>query len=108
MAPIKLPGKALKIIKYIAPGLGVVETVLDDKDKKKEEESPPLSEGSPDKEKRYWMKGNDIRIGTLGDTLCSIWASFSLGDVLHTALMAVVGTVVSYATSRLLGRVRKK
>ncbi|MCW2259161.1 hypothetical protein EDF67_101492 [Sphingobacterium sp. JUb78] len=54
------------------------------------------------------MKGNDIRIGTLGGTLCSIWASFSIGDVLHTALMAVVGTVVSYVTSRLLGRMRKK
>ncbi|KKX48094.1 MULTISPECIES: hypothetical protein [Sphingobacterium] len=54
------------------------------------------------------MKGNDIRIGTLGGTLCSIWASFSLGDVVHTALMAVVGTVVSYVTSRLLGKLRKR
>lgn len=41
LAPIKLPGKALNIIKYIALGLGVVETVLDDKDKKGEEQSPP-------------------------------------------------------------------
>lgn len=41
MAPIKLPGKALNIIKYIALGLGVVETVLDDKEKKGEEESSP-------------------------------------------------------------------
>ena len=41
MSPIKLPGKALNIIKYIALGLGMVETVLDDKDKKGEEESPP-------------------------------------------------------------------
>ncbi|MCS3552368.1 MULTISPECIES: hypothetical protein [unclassified Sphingobacterium] len=54
------------------------------------------------------MKWNDIRIGTLGGTLCSIWASFSLADVTHTALMAVVGTVVSYVTSRLIGRLRKK
>lgn len=37
MAPIKLPGKALNIIKYIALGLGVVETVLDDKDEKGKE-----------------------------------------------------------------------
>ncbi|MCW2259583.1 hypothetical protein M2265_001006 [Sphingobacterium kitahiroshimense] len=29
-APIRFPEKALNIIKYIAPGLGVVETVLDD------------------------------------------------------------------------------
>ncbi|MEN5054019.1 hypothetical protein [Sphingobacterium kitahiroshimense] len=42
LAPIKLPGKALNIIKYIALGLGVVETVLDDKVKEGEEEGPPL------------------------------------------------------------------
>lgn len=41
LAPIKLPGKALNIIKYIALGLGVVETVLEDKDKKGVEGSPP-------------------------------------------------------------------
>ncbi|NJI71975.1 hypothetical protein HCX49_02030 [Sphingobacterium kitahiroshimense] len=41
MAPIKLPGKALNIIKYIALGLGVVETVMDDKDKKGVGKSPP-------------------------------------------------------------------
>ncbi|MCS3557414.1 MULTISPECIES: hypothetical protein [unclassified Sphingobacterium] len=45
MAPIKLPGKALNIIKYIALGIGVVETVLDDKVKKGEEEGPPTAEG---------------------------------------------------------------
>ncbi|WP_400261413.1 hypothetical protein ACFX5U_16030 [Sphingobacterium sp. SG20118] len=54
------------------------------------------------------MKMNDIRMGTLGGTLCSIWASFSLGDVLHTILMAGLGTLVSYLTSRLLGRLRRK
>ncbi|MNH43765.1 hypothetical protein D3C79_1057520 [compost metagenome] len=54
------------------------------------------------------MKANDIRIDTLGGTLCSIWASFSLADVTHTALMTVVGTVLSYVTSRLMGRMRKK
>lgn len=42
---------------------------------------------------------NHIRIGTLGGTLCSIWASFSLGDVAHTTLMAVIGIVVSYVTA---------
>ncbi|MEN5231850.1 hypothetical protein [Sphingobacterium faecium] len=41
LAPVKLPGKALHIIKYIALGLGIVETVLDDPEKKGEEESPP-------------------------------------------------------------------
>ncbi|WP_339424532.1 hypothetical protein [Sphingobacterium sp. MYb388] len=54
------------------------------------------------------MKMNDIRIGTLGGTLCSIWASFSLGDVMQTVIMASLGTVVSYMTSRLLGRMRRK
>ena len=54
------------------------------------------------------MKWNDMRIGTLGGTLCSIWVSFSLGDLLQTALMAVVGTVVSFATSKLLGKVRRR
>ncbi|MDH5826427.1 hypothetical protein [Sphingobacterium faecium] len=54
------------------------------------------------------MKLNDIRIGTLGGTLCSIWASFSLGDLLQTALMAVVGTVVSYVTSRVVSRICKR
>ncbi|CDT30061.1 hypothetical protein BN1088_70007 [Sphingobacterium sp. PM2-P1-29] len=51
LAPVKLPGKALNIIKYIALGLSVVETVLDDKYKKGEEELPPLAEDSSQKEK---------------------------------------------------------
>ncbi|MCS3556588.1 MULTISPECIES: hypothetical protein [unclassified Sphingobacterium] len=51
MAPIKLPGKVLNIIKYIALGLGVVETVMDDEDKKGAEEWPPLMEDSSQKEK---------------------------------------------------------
>ncbi|MEN5379070.1 hypothetical protein [Sphingobacterium kitahiroshimense] len=51
MAPIKLPGKALNIIKYIALGLGIVETVLDDKDKKGKDESPPPEQIVPNQEK---------------------------------------------------------
>lgn len=51
LAPIKLPGKALNIIKYIALGLGVVETVLDDKVKKGEEELPPSEQILPNQEK---------------------------------------------------------
>lgn len=38
MAPIKLPGKALNVLKYIAVGLGIIETVID---KDKEEEGAP-------------------------------------------------------------------
>lgn len=48
MAPIKLPGKVLNIIKYITLGLGVVETVLEDKEKKEVmEESPPIQQLPP-------------------------------------------------------------
>ena len=54
------------------------------------------------------MKVNNIRISAIGGTLCSIWASISLRDVLQTALTAALGTLVSFATSRLLGRWRNK
>ena len=30
LAPIKLPSKALNILKYVAVGLGIIESVLDD------------------------------------------------------------------------------
>ena len=51
LAPVKLPGKALNIIKYIALGLGIVETVLDDPEKKEAEESPPAEPIVQQKEK---------------------------------------------------------
>ena len=51
LAPVKLPGKALHIIKYIAIGLGVVETVLDDKNEKGEEEPTSVERVLPDQEK---------------------------------------------------------
>lgn len=54
------------------------------------------------------MRVNDIRISAVGGTLCSIWASISLGDVLQTALTAALGTLVSFATSWLLGRCNRK
>ncbi|MDM1296506.1 hypothetical protein HX021_19650 [Sphingobacterium sp. N143] len=54
------------------------------------------------------MKWNDIRISALGGTLCSIWASFSFGDVLHTMLTAALGTLVSFGVSHLLGRWKRK
>ena len=50
------------------------------------------------------MRWNDIRISALGGTLCSIWVSFSLGDVAQTVLTAALGTLVSFLTSRLIGR----
>jgi len=54
------------------------------------------------------MKVNDIRISAIGGTICSIWASISLGDVLQTALTAALGTLVSFATSRLLAKWGKR
>lgn len=54
------------------------------------------------------MKVNEIRISAIGGTLCSIWASISLGDVLQTALTAALGTLVSFATSRLLAKLGKR
>ncbi|MFD2553561.1 hypothetical protein [Sphingobacterium tabacisoli] len=50
------------------------------------------------------MKLNEIRAGTLGGTLCSIWASVTLGDILQTVITAVIGTVASYIVSQLLHR----
>ncbi|QIH34093.1 MULTISPECIES: hypothetical protein [Sphingobacterium] len=54
------------------------------------------------------MKLNDLRISTIGGTICSIWASISLGDVLQTVLTAALGTLVSFATSRLLAKLGKR
>lgn len=36
LAPIKLPGKALNILKYVAVGLGIIEAVLDNGKQKSE------------------------------------------------------------------------
>ncbi|MFD2555052.1 hypothetical protein [Sphingobacterium tabacisoli] len=54
------------------------------------------------------MKTNEIRAGTLGGTLCSIWASVTLGDLLQTVVMAALGTLVSYLMSQLLDRRRRQ
>lgn len=51
MAPIKLPGKALNMLKYIALGLGVLEQVLDDPDKNGKEEPSPAKQIQAQKEK---------------------------------------------------------
>lgn len=46
--------------------------------------------------------------GTVGGSLCSIWANFAIGDFFHTILMAVIGAVVSYLVSDYLGRNKKE
>lgn len=40
LAPIKLPAKAMQVLKYIAVGLGIIETVLE-----KEEDKPVEAAG---------------------------------------------------------------
>ncbi|MEN5086492.1 hypothetical protein ABE426_08485 [Sphingobacterium faecium] len=54
------------------------------------------------------MKWNDIRFSAVGGTICSIWASFSFGDLAQTAMMAALGTLVSFVTSRFLGKISKR
>ena len=52
---------------------------------------------------------NNVQLGTLGGTICSVWNSFDWSNLLHTALFAIVGAAVSYLTSRLLeGRRRNR
>jgi len=45
---------------------------------------------------------NDVRIATLNGTLCSICTSLTVGDILQTIILAIVGTLVSYTVSRIL------
>lgn len=63
-----------------------------------------MSTGQARRRKERNVKLNDIRMGVLGGTMCSLWASISLGDMLQTLLTAALGTLVSFATSQLLGR----
>jgi len=52
---------------------------------------------------------SNVQFGTVGGTICSVWNSFDWSNLLHTALIAVVGAAVSYLTSRLLeGRRRRR
>lgn len=44
VAPIKLPAKAMQVLKYIAVGLGIIETVLE-----KEEDKPVETAGKEDR-----------------------------------------------------------
>jgi len=47
VAPIKLPGRALDILKYLAIGVGIIESVIDGKDETKIEGT---KKGACDKE----------------------------------------------------------
>lgn len=42
MAPVKLPGKMLNIIKYIGLGLGIIESVIVEKDEQDQKDVEPV------------------------------------------------------------------
>ena len=44
IAPITLPKKALEILRYLAVGLGIIETVIEDEKKKEESEEEESEE----------------------------------------------------------------
>ncbi|MEI2275592.1 hypothetical protein OHD16_25950 [Sphingobacterium sp. ML3W] len=54
------------------------------------------------------MKLSDMRLSAIGGTLCGIWASFSVGDLLNGALTALIGTLASFLLSRVLNQVFKR
>ncbi|MGE8422582.1 MAG: hypothetical protein ACN6PI_07120 [Sphingobacterium siyangense] len=51
------------------------------------------------------MRWSDVKLSTIGGTICGLWASFSVGGLLYSALTALVGTLVSFVLSRLLNRI---
>lgn len=46
--------------------------------------------------------GTGTKIGTAGGTLLSVLANITSGDLLHTAILAAVGAVVSFSVSMVL------
>lgn len=45
---------------------------------------------------------NDVQMGTLGGTLCSIFFHLPAADILRTVALAAIGAAVSFAVSKLL------
>ncbi|MNG74720.1 hypothetical protein D3C87_1007310 [compost metagenome] len=45
LAPVKLPGKALDILKYLSIGVGIIESVIDEKKEPEKEETDKEGEG---------------------------------------------------------------
>ncbi|WP_170852538.1 hypothetical protein [Sphingobacterium wenxiniae] len=50
----------------------------------------------------------NIQVGTLGGTLCSIFGSITLDDMVKTAVLAATGAIVSFLVSRLMEGKRKR
>ncbi|WP_170852577.1 hypothetical protein [Sphingobacterium wenxiniae] len=45
-------------------------------------------------------------MGTLGGTICSLFGSITLDDMVKTAVLAAVGAIVSFFVSSLLNKRR--
>ncbi|GHE49714.1 hypothetical protein GCM10017764_35950 [Sphingobacterium griseoflavum] len=50
----------------------------------------------------------NVQQGTLGGTLCSLWATFTWSSMAETVLLAAIGATVSYLVSRLLQGKRRR
>ena len=50
----------------------------------------------------------DIKIGTAGGTLLSIFANINSEDIIKTAVLAAVGAIVSFAVTLLLKLLAKR
>ncbi|NGF54992.1 hypothetical protein G5B00_00585 [Parapedobacter sp. SGR-10] len=44
----------------------------------------------------------NVQTGTLGGTLCSIFVSITVDDVVKTVVLAALGAIVSFGVSKLL------
>lgn len=50
---------------------------------------------------------NQTQLQTFCGSLCSIWASYTFGELMHTIVMAMLGTGVSYILSRFLQKKKR-
>ena len=48
MAPVKLPGKVLAVVRYVALGLGIIETVLEKDNAETEDSADEIEKGGAD------------------------------------------------------------
>lgn len=54
------------------------------------------------------MNRQAIGAGTFGGLLLGIYPTFMIGDIVRTAVLAMVGAIVSFFVSLLLARLVKK
>lgn len=54
------------------------------------------------------MKMNNIQFATIGGSMSAFWASFDLSNLIQTALLTLIGTVLSYTFSRIIQSLRRR